>query len=188
MTQERIHNLRLVTAIEAEEATPVERTGFDAPPPSARPSERLEAWPLDEDPFARGLAEAAVRRGVSFQLAAALVVERSLLQEDLAKQGLSRMLERLDEEAVRASVEIELSEPLSAYLRALSSRERQPTRAQPRLVALPMRLIERIGGAGPGQRLDAALLESAFLWERAAVLAGRTMSEWATLKTLELVR
>jgi hypothetical protein len=188
MTKERIRELSLVRRVEPEPSGAVERARFDAPPPSARPSERLEPWTLSEDRRARALGVAAAKLDVPFQLAAAVVVERSLLRDDFAALGLNHMLDRLDEEAAQAIVAIELSEALSAYLRALAGCARQPSRAHAHLAALPMRLIERIGSVGPVPHLDETLLESALLWERAAVRAGRTMSEWATLKALELLR
>jgi len=181
--------LRLVAGDRAEETAETRHdAGFDAPAPTARPSERCEPWPVDDQGRLRSLAAAAAERGVSLELAAIVVVERSLLADDLAARGHEEMAVRLDAEAARASVTIELSEQLSAYLCALSGHNRDGSRSLPRLIALPMRLTERLGTEGGAARLEAPLLESALRWERAAVLEGRTMSEWATLKVLELGR
>ena len=49
------------------------------------------------------------------------------------------------------------------------------------VLVLPMRLTERLGSRAPASLLDVALLHSAVAWERAAVLAGHTMTEWALL-------
>lgn len=179
--------LRLVAGDRVEEAVEARRDpGFEAPAPTARPSERCEPWPVDDQGCLRSLAAAAVELGVSVELASVVVVERSLLADDLSARGFDEISARLDAEAARASVTIELSESLSAYLCALSSHDRGTSRSLPRLIALPMRLTERIGADGGAARLDAMLLASALSWERAAVLEGRTMSEWATLKALEL--
>jgi hypothetical protein len=179
--------LRLITGDRVEETAEAQRDpGFDAPAPKARPSDRCEPWPTDDDDRLTSLAGAAAELGVSLDLAVIVVVERSLVADDLVDRARDEIVERLDAEAAKAFVAIELSEPLSAYLCALTSYDRAAARLLPRLIALPMRLTERIGAQGPTARLDAALLKSALSWERAAVLQGRTMSEWATLKALEL--
>jgi hypothetical protein len=180
--------LRLVAGDRAEETADAARRdpGIDAPTPTARPSERCEPWPVGDQHRLRSLAAAAAERGISLELAIGVVVERSLLADDLAARRLDEVAARLDAEAAHASVTIALSEPLSTYLCALTSHDRGASRSLPQLIALPMRLTERIGASGPAARLDATLLQSALSWERAAVLEGRTMSEWATLKALEL--
>jgi len=108
------------------------------------------------------------------------------IEEDFAARGLCAMTARLDVLAASAEVVIGLSEAQSAYLRVLSRGSAQQTGALPRLLPVPMRLIERIGQEGLVRRVDPALLETALLWERAAVLSGRTMSEWAALALLEI--
>ena len=159
------------------------RLGWDGPPPVARPADRCEPWPIDgglTPPFARAAADL----GIAFELAAVVTVERSLLGEELECLGLEDARGTLDCNARVAAVTGELSEPLSAYLGALD--RSLDARAHPRSrLVLPMRLTERIGPAGPASRLDVALLPSAIAWERAAVLAGRTMTEWALLVLAE---
>lgn len=167
------------------EALDLERPAFDVPPPRARPSERFEPWPLAEE-TARLLAEAAARHGLPPETAGPLLIERALLEEDFAARGLGAMTARLDEVAARAEVEIELSEAQSAYLQVLSRGRAELAVAYPRLLPVPMRLIERLGEEGVVKRLDPAPLGDALLWERAAVLSGRTMSEWAVLAMLEI--
>ncbi|MGH2921133.1 MAG: hypothetical protein ACRDKU_03605, partial [Gaiellaceae bacterium] len=154
-----------------------------------RPSERFEPWPLAEE-AARHLAEAAVRHGLPPETAGPLLIERALLEEDFAARGLSAMTARLDELAAKAEVKFELSEAQSAYLRVLSRGRAKQSVAHrhPRLLPVPMRLIERMGQEGLVRRLDPAALGAALLWERAAVLSGRTMSEWAALAMLEVAR
>ena len=156
-----------------------ERAGWDAPPPLARPADRCEPWPLDE-PAARSLARAAAELGIAFELAAVITVERSLLEDDIRTLHLDDPAATLEAKARAAVVTGELSEPLSAYLGSLDRSARG--RAYPsNVLVLPMRLSERIGSCGPAFHLEASLLPSAIAWERASVLAGRTMTEWALL-------
>lgn len=180
-----------VVSADSSEAVGAERfeRGFEAPTPTARPADRCEPWPVDDGMQLRALAAAAATGGISLELAAVVVVERALLAGELAGRGVDELAGRLDGEAARARVAVELSEPLSAYLGALSGRRRGGAAGPlPRLLVLPMRLTERIlARRGPPQ-LDAVLLPSALAWERAAVLEGRTMSEWAAVKALELSR
>lgn len=176
--------LWLVTPPTGDEPFDLERPAFDAPPPRARPSERFEPWPLAEE-TARPLAEAAASHGLPPETAGPLLIERALLVEDFAALGLGARTARLDELAARAGVEIELSEAQSAYLRVLA-RGSAKAAACPRLLPVPMRLIERIGKEGLAKRLDPAPLGVALLWERSAILSGRTMSEWAALAMLEI--
>ena len=120
------------------------------------------------------------------QLAAGGVQEIVLVAQDLAAYGRDELTGLLDAAAGRARVAIELSEPLSAYFAALSPRRQGEEGSLPQVLALPMRLTERIGVRGGCLRLEAALLASALAWERAAVLEGRTMSEWAFVMALGL--
>jgi hypothetical protein len=151
---------------------------WDAPLPTARPADRCEPWPISSDD-ATPLLRAAGVFGVAFELAAVVTVERSLLRDDLHGFGLGEIESELDIAARAATVTCELSDPLSAYLRALDRGPR--VRKRPRhLTALPMRLTERLGSQTcVGPHLDPTLLPSAIVWERAAVLAGHTMTEWA---------
>jgi hypothetical protein len=179
--------LRLVAGDGSEGAgEQLSEHGFEAPTPRARPADRCEPWPVEDGPQLRALAAAAASCGISTQLAAVLVVERVLLEGELAAYGRDELTGLLDAAAGRARVAIELSEPLSAYFAALSPRRQGEEGSLPQVLALPMRLTERIGVRGGCLRLEAALLASALAWERAAVLEGRTMSEWAFVMALGL--
>ena len=161
---------------------------FEGPAPMARPADRCEPWPINDASSLRALAVAAAKCGVALELAAVLVVERALLTAELAPHGLGDLADRFDAEAACARVTFELSGSLSAYLAALSGRDRSGGAMLPSILALPMRLSERILAREGRPQFDATLLASALAWERAAVLEGRTMSEWAAVKTLELSR
>ncbi|MEX2646445.1 MAG: hypothetical protein WD249_09300 [Gaiellaceae bacterium] len=131
---------------------------------------------------------AAREARLPFETAAAILVERALLDDDLGALGLGSFASLLDAAAAEAAISIELSEGQSAYLRVLYGNERRPAENTTCLVAIPMRLTERIGDEGADRLLRAKLLPSARLWERAAVISGRTMSEWATLAALRRSR
>lgn len=177
-TQNR-RRLHLVECSVASVDSGTARPGWDAPPPVARPADRCEAWPLDATSSAP-LVRAAAELGITFDLAAVVTVERSLLRDDIHALGFSSSTALLDSSARTARVARELSEPLSEYLGALDRSSR--ARRHPRnTLVLPMRLTERLGNVAPASRLDAELLPSAIAWERAAVVAGRTMTEWALL-------
>jgi hypothetical protein len=179
--------LRVVaTSIAGSGSEPREKRGFEAPSPTARPSERCEPWPVEADQELESFAAATREAQIPLGLAVIVVVERALAGEDLDARGLSTLAAELDQQAVEARVTVELSAAQSAYLGALSGRDATTKRALPRFVVLPMRLTERLCPEGPVPRLEPSLLASALAWERAAAVAGRTMSEWAALKALEL--
>jgi len=156
---------------------PLNGAGWDAPAPLARPADRCEPWPLDPR-RATGFLQGARAAGLAVELAAVIAVERLLLEEDLHQLGLGKASTVLDALAGQARVRRELSEPASAYLASLECDRRASSRT-PAMLALPARLRERIGAREAAELLDARMLASAIAWERAAVLSGRTMSEWA---------
>lgn len=117
-----------------------------------------------------------------------VVVERALLDEEFARRGLASLMPALDDAARAARVEVPLAEPQRAYLRALSSgRKHAAPDATSTFVALPMRLTDRVASATLDACLRTELLDSALAWERAAVAAGKTMSEWAAYAALGAV-
>jgi hypothetical protein len=153
---------------------------------ACRPTDALEPWRIPVDAQLRALAAAAVAAGVAFETAAGVVAERSLV---VAEHGLTApQIADLDGRARAARPRTELSAASAAYLRELGS-----TRAvAPRLgtsvtLALPARLNDRIGSpARLPQLLDADTLAAALAWERAAMGAGLTLTEWALGELLEL--
>jgi hypothetical protein len=179
-------DLKIVSArYERAGSESFERRPFDGPPPLARPSDRLEPWLLETGSPLVAFADAAFQRGMPFQTAVSVTLERQLIGEVLASKGLARLVPDLDETARTATVECELSDGLAAYVRALSSRGRDLERKPPRIVAIPMRLGERLAdSAAIVERLEPRLLNSALAWERAAALRGLTMTEWAGLAAL----
>ena len=81
-----------------------------------------------------------------------------------------------------------LSEPSRAYLQALSGRGVFSTTVPLRHVPLPMRLTDLLRHREIDALLDASELDRAISWERAALLAGRTMGEWTAGCALRAVQ
>lgn len=177
------NHLHLVTEHDVE--TYPEDEWFDGPPPRTRPSDRLEPWPSSPDAL-DALARAARERQIPFATAAAVIVERSLLDTELHRRGLSSLIPALDQRARAAQVTLALTEPQRAYLRAIStSRFGAAVDETPALVALPMRLSDRVAVATLDECLRPELLDSALIWEQAAAASGQSMSEWAAFAALE---
>lgn len=159
-------------------ADPWAPAGWQGPTPSARPGDRCEPWPAADACLPAALPRAAASARISLALAVIVSVERALIVDDIAELGLEWLIDDLDEAASAARVQVELAEPSSAYLRALDGAP--GTAPLPRGdLRLPMRLIDRTARRDPKRLIDPAALGSAVRWERAAVLSGRTMSDWA---------
>jgi hypothetical protein len=146
----------------------------------ARPADRTETW-TPRAASGKELARAAARVGLDPNLAAVLVVERALIEAEHGERHEGIDLPRLDSLAAAAQVNFELSGASADYLRALGRPAETPS---PPLVAirLPMRLGERVLRFGVDPLLRPEVLSSALGWERASVLAGLTMTEWALLE------
>jgi hypothetical protein len=124
--------------------------------------------------------------GVTFALAIAVVVERGFVIDDLGVGSMTgRLAARLDDTAASAVTRIPTCGATAAYLRQLAAGDpASPWRDRP--VELPGRLVQRLADCGEvevDQLLDGPL-DSALAWERAAVLHGRTMTEWALREAL----
>lgn len=160
---------------------------FEGPPPRARPSDRLEPFlALGEVPDE--FAHETRRRGVSFELAAVVVVERSLLDDDFRSRDLASLLTAIDDAANSVRAVSPISEAQRAYLRALRATPPSTVRSlRPAVIALPMRIIGRVGSTTLRRHLRADLLDSAFAWECAAMTAGQTMTEWAAFAAMGLL-
>ena len=117
-------------------------------------------------------------------LAALLAIECALTRETLRTAGAETLLGAIDREASAARIHVGLGDPTRAYLRALDGADNIQQEGPMTQVRLPMRLTDRIAGREIAPLLDAAELDRAVSWERAATLAGRTMGEWAALAAL----
>lgn len=161
---------------------------------AVRAGDRNDPWVIPAGAALRALAEAARAHGVDLELAVRVTAECALVCDDLAAAGVSE-LELLDVAAAEAGVDGPVDSATADYLRRLSCRAGQAggaSRARPLgdavTVGLPVRLAARLLRADLDVLLAAAPLERALAWEVAAVLSGRTMSEWAPLTALASVR
>lgn len=161
---------------------------WDGPLPAARPGDRCEPWPLSDPGAANRIAQAATSHGLSTSLAALVTIECVLTIESLDAIGAETPIEAIDQEAAVSRVRRPLSEPSRAYLQALSSRGVCSTTVPLRHVPLPMRLTDLVRHREIDSLLDASELDRAISWERAALLAGRTMGEWAACCALRAAR
>jgi hypothetical protein len=145
----------------------------------ARPGDRCEPWALNDALLLAGLHTVAVSARIDSSLAATLVVERSLLEIELGNLAPPQTTTRLDARAADAQVEMELTTASADYLRALTCSSTVTSASLDGALKLPMRLSDRILRFGLSQVIQTDLLGSAISWERASVLSGQTMSEWA---------
>jgi hypothetical protein len=134
---------------------------------------------------ARTLAEKAVASGVEFPIAVSATVERSLARLDLSDAGL-RVVAALDERARGARAQREIAGALSVYLRQIAGGARVERGRVGEPIPLPARVTGRLAvtnASDPALLLEGEL-DQALAWERAAVLSGRTISEWALAQAL----
>lgn len=159
--------------------------------PTARPEDRCERFETP-DADLRALAHVTTQAGVVFDLGAALIAERQFLLADLAGLGLDRELDELDRLASLAHIDRALSPAHAAYLRSLRARRarpptdrREPSSRAMTEIALPIRLAARMRDhPNPLGEFTPETLEQALTWEAAALLSGRTMSEWGLMVAL----
>lgn len=135
------------------------------------------------------LAGHAASRGLHFDTAVAAVVERELLELEFAAWPHDAAA-WLDERARGARVEVELDAAASSYLAMLGACNADASKAARPFggevsCLLPGRLWTRLSAGGaPPVVVGGCLLDDAIAWERAAVLAGFTMTEWALRELL----
>lgn len=151
---------------------------------ATRAGDRHEPWTLPASPALERLADTAHAAGVEFELAARLAIEHALACADLRALGIAPAA--LDAAAAGERVAGELDAADCAYLRRLTQRREVARRDDGELVCvgLPARLTARLLQADLDALLAAAAVEQALAWEIAAVVSGRTISEWAPLTAL----
>jgi hypothetical protein len=146
-----------------------------------RPGDRLESWCFERGTL-RKIQEAAHAQGVDLDTAVALVVERRISLDDIAKAGFGDLETALNLRARDAQPEMELWSAHHDYLRYLLRGESADHGSvEPTRVAMPIRLIDRLAhrevfatGAPNGDEL-----RNAIEWEIAALRSGESISEWA---------
>lgn len=153
---------------------------------AVRVGDRHEPWTLAATDALRRLAASAYAVGIDFELATRLAVECELTCRDLRAAGIDPA--QLDAAAATERVEQQLDASACAYLRRLTQlRDDAPRRdlGDAVTVGLPSRLSARLVRTDVGELLADADIARAIRWETAAVLAGRTISEWAPLTALQ---
>lgn len=141
-----------------------------------RPGELLEPVPVVTG--GGRLVEIAGRIRLDIDLAAAVAAERSLLRDDLM-DPFNEAAELLDVHSAEATVIAPIGAAEAAYLRSLRKHATLGQRFDECLsVRIPARLRRRLADLR-FDSLSEGDVRQAVAWERAAVLEGRTMSEWA---------
>ncbi|MDO8212386.1 hypothetical protein [Conexibacter sp. CPCC 206217] len=153
---------------------------------AVRAGERNEPWTLAASLPLRRLAGAAYAIGIDLELALRIALESELACRDLRDAGVDPAL--LDAAAAAQRVDGQLDAAASAYLRRLTHERDSPRRDvdDAVTVGLPARLSARLLRADLDHLLSTADIARAIRWETAAVLTGRTISEWAPLAALRL--
>jgi hypothetical protein len=176
--------LRVIPSLAPREADPFEPA--DGVEMVARPAEAREPWELQSSATLRAVAEEAHACGLPLPVAVSLVCELRLVLGDVGRPVVGA----LDRAARAGCVEARLSAADAAYLRLLTVGRRDRHDDVGRRVCtvdIPSRLSSRLlNCGGPERLLERGWLERACEWECAAVLEGRTMSEWAALTRLRV--
>lgn len=153
-----------------------------------RPGDHLELFTFPENVNLAPIRAAARQRGLWGETALVLVIERALVIRELHNAELPDLVSKLDHLAEAASPGTELWSPHASYLRHLvglaqSTRDERPL-GSPR-VALPLRLVDRLndGELSVGEEAEKEL-ELAIAWEIAALVAGKTITEWSYSEAL----
>lgn len=123
------------------------------------------------------LAIAAVATAVPIDVAATLICEAGLLLERLEQRRIGGALSLLDRAAAAGCATRSLGAADADYLRALG---RRSWRRHGDALGVPVRVLERIGGAGEieARMGHVELLEPAIRWEVGALLTGSRMGSW----------
>ncbi len=162
------------------------------PPPTAppvplgrRPGERREPF-LPEIPDTFGPAAAA--HGLSLPCAVEITLEIELVYLDLAAHGQENKFDQLLRQAETERITGSVAAPLANYLRQLwttRARSFDPLELE-EPIDVPLRLYPRVLNVDTAQVLTRLRLGKALVLERAAVSAGRTMTEYALLRAAAL--
>jgi hypothetical protein len=151
----------------------------------SRPGETFEPIFVEASCDLALLAKNAAQVGIPLELAFALAVESNLAMDDLEELGFERgqSTSVLNQRARLTGVEMDLSPASGAYLRLLMNprpQSRVTNVSEGAILGVPARIHERLNRSFPETLLERTLsLEQAVAWEAAAVVDGRTLTEWA---------
>jgi hypothetical protein len=155
-------------------------------PLGRRPGERREPLHIDDIPDAFVAATAAL--GLSVACALEIALELELVRRDLAALGRKRGLEGLLRQAESERISGAVAAPLAPYLRQLwrtRPRSLDPLELE-EPIDVPLRFFPRVLSVATTGALVPERLGQALILERAAVSAGRTMTEYALLHAAAL--
>lgn len=154
-------------------------------PSARRPGELLEPFHLPAQAGER-LSAAAARAGISADIAATVLVERSLVAADLKRLNLTAPTPRLEE--LRPTRRLTAAEGDYLRLLTLGKARGRSVVPEPASATVPVRLISRapeVLGAAIESATLVTDLHEALSWEVAALLAGRTLGEWTLAAAVE---
>jgi hypothetical protein len=154
-------------------------------PLGRRPGERREPFPAE---ISDAFGAAAAAHGLSVPCGVEITLELELIRRDFAAQCWEHRLEPLLRQAEAERITNAVAAPLADYLQHL--RTTRPRSFDPLElegpIDLPLRLFPRITSVDTTHVLTPERLEKALVLERAAVSAGRTMTEYALLRAAAL--
>jgi hypothetical protein len=146
-----------------------------------RPGERREPLLIEIGPGP--FLEAVGAYGLGIPAAIELTFEFELVRRDLAELGKAFAVPALAEDPEEARISSPIAAPMAGYLRTLWNlrpRTIDPLELEAP-IDVPLRLFPRVLEIDPREALTPSRLGQALSLERAAVAAGRTMSEYALL-------
>jgi hypothetical protein len=148
-----------------------------------RPGDHIETLWLKDITALCGLREAAHRRQLHPDTAAAVVLERRLVIGSLTDISDLSLIDRLNHLSASQKPEVELWSAHSAYISHLLHGARSGLSSghqHSAKVTVPIRLIDRLTDDIPCEIEPPNVeLRHAVTWEIAALLRGETLSEWA---------
>jgi hypothetical protein len=144
---------------------------------------------LEMTPASQAFRHHASAQGIPLELAVGLAIERELLLQDADAAGFARCATRAQltgAAKVWSATELGPGRLNRAYLEVLIrgyGKVRASKTCEPTTVTIPSRLCERAVAINLAIALVPPALEESIAWERAAVFARRTMTDWG-LRTL----
>jgi hypothetical protein len=154
--------------------------------PAARPGDWWEPLPRHDASVAAALYDEGSKRRLPIDLLAAVLIEHSLVERDLADCGLDARtaMATLNDASELGSISGGPGRLNTPYVHMLRAGDRcfEPesrARLAARDLMLPLRLLGRTAQLSLEDVFSAAALDDAIRWEIAAATADQFMREWA---------